>query len=225
MGGSQSTERVSISRDREDEAFNIVRVSEDAIRTLRGERTGNGVPVAAGVIITPPPESGKAIVGGSVVIDEKTQAALNDERLLTQRLRQDFAQSQQNMQELQKKLAALERDAKEATLSAVVGGADKIKQAELYYRQKLDELLERERRRQEESAAKFKESLERLQQRFLKYSCHKACAEVESKVLQCYLQNPNEPLRCAREGDEFVQCVDEYRAKLLTAKDMTVSAN
>lgn len=55
MGSSQSnSERVSISREREDEAFNIVRVSEDAIRTLRGER--------AAVIAVP--ETQKVIVGG-----------------------------------------------------------------------------------------------------------------------------------------------------------------
>jgi len=220
MGGSQSTERVTISREREDEAFNIVRVSEDAIRTLRGERTG-------GVLVTTPSAEPGSTQAGKVIAasDEKLQAALNDERLLTQRLRQDLLHLQQDKSELGKKLAALERDAKEATLSAVVGGADKIKQADAFYRQKLDELLDRERRRQEESAAQFKTSLERLQQRFLKYSCHTACAEVESKVLQCYLQNPREPLRCAREGDGFLQCVDEYRAKLLTAKEMTVSAN
>jgi len=224
MGGSQSVgERVSISREREDEAFNIVRVSEDTIRTLRGEQnsgtTGNTVISSGG---GGGGESPKIVAG---VGDEKLQSSLNDERLLSQRLRQDLLQRQNEIKELGKKVAAFEREAKEAALSGVVAGTDKIKQAESCYRQKLDDLLERERRRQEEATSQFKESLDRLQQRFLKYSCHTACADVESKVLQCYLQNPRQPLQCAREGDDFVQCVDEYRAKLLTAKDMSVSAN
>jgi len=217
MGGSQSVnERLVISREREDEAFNIVRVSEDAIRTLRGEQNTGTTSTTNGR-----PESTQIIVG-----DEKLQSALNDERLLTQRLRQDLLQRQHELKELNKKLSALERDAKDAALSpSVGGGTDKIKQAESYYRQKLDELMDRERRRQVESSAQFKESLERLQQRFLKYSCHTACAELESKVLQCYLQSPGQPLLCGRDADEFIQCVDEYRAKLLSAKDMAVSAN
>jgi len=223
MGGSQSVnERLVISREREDEAFNIVRVSEDAIRTLRGEQNTGGTPTST----NGPAESTQSQI---IVGDEKLQSALNDERLLTQRLRQDLLKSQHELKEINKKLSALERDAKDAALSpslAVGGGTervDKIKQAESYYRQKLDELMDRERRRQVESSAQFKESLERLQQRFLKYSCHTACAELESKVLQCYLQNPGQTLRC--DSNEYIQCVDEYRAKLLSAKDMAVSAN
>jgi len=211
MGGSQSAQRVAISREREDEAFNIVRVSEDAIRTLRGERTPTAVE-----------ESTKIVSGG----DEKLKSALEDERLLTQRLRQDLLRQQLELRELNKKLFALERDAKDATLTSFTAEADgiglKVKQAETFYRQKLDELLARERQRQEEATKTFKDSLERLQQRFLKYSCHTACADTESKVLQCYLQNPRQPLQCSREGDEFVQCVDEYRAKMLTAKEIAV---
>jgi len=218
MGGSQSAHRVSISREREDEAFNIVRISEDAIRTLRGERIR---PPDTQTIEITKEEPQKTVP----VIDDKLKFALNEERLLTQRLRQDLLQSQQQLKELKKKLEALEHEGKEATLDAAVIETDKVKKAEVYYREKLNELLERERERELEATKIFKQRVEELQQRFLKYSCHTACAEVESKVLQCYLQNPRQPLRCSRDGDEFIQCVDEYRAKMLTAKEFAVSAN
>lgn len=45
-----------------------------------------------------------------------------------------------------------------------------------------------------------------------------ACVENSNKVLKCYQDNPKEILNCSSLVEEFSNCVDQRRAKIIAAR-------
>lgn len=44
------------------------------------------------------------------------------------------------------------------------------------------------------------------------------CKDFKEKILNCYKQNPNEPLNCASVVADFSNCVQDHRTNLLKEK-------
>lgn len=51
-----------------------------------------------------------------------------------------------------------------------------------------------------------------------KQRCDPVCPEAEIRLLDCYKKNSKMPLKCSREAEEFVNCVNSVRNEILRQK-------
>lgn len=69
--------------------------------------------------------------------------------------------------------------------------------------------------REQEIQQEFDKSVNDVQQRIRPLEQSQICTESQAKVLECYKQHKKQPLKCAREVKEFVDCVQETRLKFM----------
>lgn len=51
------------------------------------------------------------------------------------------------------------------------------------------------------------------------------CTDIQAKVLECYRKNTKQPLKCAKEVEEFVQCVQAARVVSIKSVSSPCKAN
>lgn len=69
--------------------------------------------------------------------------------------------------------------------------------------------------REKEIQQEFDKSVEVVPQKIRPLEQSQVCTESQSKVLECYKLHKKQPLKCAKEVKEFVDCVQETRVKFM----------
>lgn len=74
--------------------------------------------------------------------------------------------------------------------------------------------------REKDIQDEFNRSVEDVEKKIRPLQQTSVCGEVQSKVLECYRLNKQQPLKCAKEVKDFVECVQSVRMNLLQKKLM-----
>ncbi|MCJ8735858.1 hypothetical protein PDJAM_G00252400 [Pangasius djambal] len=161
----------------------------------------------------------------------KIQQQLEEEKAKAEAEAQ--AKAQQQIQAEVQKVLEKEQLALQQTLKDVIMQERKNIQdeqlASQYYIQKLEQ-KERDLARQDSiykeqiakfedktaqfarvTAESFKKGLEETHKRFKRHQIKPVCAELQSEILKCYLQNTGQTLTCSSIASEYVKCVNNAK--------------
>lgn len=86
-----------------------------------------------------------------------------------------------------------------------------IKRLEQTWKTHINKLEEQNEELFKRANEKFSSDLSGLEQKYLKKRYEPVCQEAEQKVLNCYIINKSQPLKCSNEVKEYSQCVKKIR--------------
>jgi len=90
-------------------------------------------------------------------------------------------------------------------------------EADDFYIKKLKELQERNAVLQKQKTDQFAKAVMEVENKFGNYKATPVCADLQTKVLECYQANPNEPLNCSPLVEAFSSCVDRARVAAISS--------
>ena len=77
------------------------------------------------------------------------------------------------------------------------------------------DLTKQQEELQKSMKQEFQNSVKRVSEKFFSAESETACSTLDSKVMQCYMDNPKQPLKCSTLAKDFVKCVKDYRAEMI----------
>lgn len=95
---------------------------------------------------------------------------------------------------------------------------DDLHKIEQYYQEKIHVLEDRNNQLFEEQKHQFAEAVQEVEKKFLKTTASPICQDLQTAVLECYQNNPNQTLLCSAHVKAFNECVQQQRERILTKK-------
>ncbi|XP_029990754.1 coiled-coil-helix-coiled-coil-helix domain containing 6b isoform X2 [Sphaeramia orbicularis] len=231
MGASGSAARkVSFGLD-EDEKVTViegVKLSEDVLQRMREAQRSN--------IAKPPPPQPTPEEKPSPKVSGPSTTEIHEE------IRKNFEHQQAIIQQQLARLAQKEREAAETTGLDDLTPALIVEKTKAHEEQEKAKLLARQLERKEQELASlssfYKEQLEILEKKNLdnykqtaeeynqaatKAEAHirprqtvSVCTDLQTKVLQCYRENPQQTLHCSSLAKQYMNCVQQAKTSSLT---------
>ncbi|XP_048239146.1 MICOS complex subunit MIC19-like [Haliotis rufescens] len=93
-----------------------------------------------------------------------------------------------------------------------------VQEVEAFYQQKLRQLEERNATLQKITNEQFAKAVQEVEQKFLKQTGSPVCQDLQSRVYNCYVDNPKYTLRCSADVRAFSLCVETARQNALARK-------
>ncbi|XP_046581588.1 MICOS complex subunit MIC19-like [Haliotis rubra] len=93
-----------------------------------------------------------------------------------------------------------------------------VQEVENFYQQKLRQLEERNATLQKITNEQFAKAVQEVEQKFLKQTGSPVCQDLQSRVYNCYVDNPKYTLRCSADVRAFSLCVEKARQNALARK-------
>ncbi|KAM6436255.1 MICOS complex subunit MIC19 isoform 2-T2 [Liasis olivaceus] len=235
MGGSESIpRRVTFEADENDNVTVVkgIRLSENVIERMKEPSSPGGKPQQK------MGSSDHTSIEGAAVNEEELKKRIAEELALEQARRDAEAQKRlkQNQMYIQDEVSkVLERERTvssehlarailreraatedERTKSQLLAKQLEEKERELkkhetYYKEQLARLEERSSQFYKVTTEQYQKAVDAVESRFKRYKCDPVCAELQSKILQCYQQNPKETLSCSALASEYFKCVHHAR--------------
>ncbi|KAG8440069.1 hypothetical protein GDO86_006022 [Hymenochirus boettgeri] len=212
MGGSGSTRRVSFEADENDNITVVkgIRLSDNVINRMREPPASAPKPPPH-----PPQSKPSEPISPSFTVDEEELRKKIAHELALEHARRE-AENQKRLEHgkllMQEEIGkALERERNAST--------EQLTRAVL--REKA--ATEEERLKAKSFSAQFyKVTTEQYQiaaseveARFKRYEAHPVCADLQTKILQCYQQNQQQSLSCSSLASQYLHCVKGARQGLL----------
>lgn len=94
----------------------------------------------------------------------------------------------------------------------------KVDEEKLTVEQSRKMIEEVNRRHERELQAEFDRGVGNIESQIKPLQHSPICTDIQQKVLECYRNNKKQPLKCANEVQDFVQCVQAARVKLMQNK-------
>ncbi|XP_071385015.1 coiled-coil-helix-coiled-coil-helix domain containing 6b [Centroberyx affinis] len=231
MGGNGSTTRkVSFGLDEEEKVTIIqgVKLSEDVLRRMREAQESDG---------TKPPPSQPDSHKPSPKPTGPSAAEIQEE------IRKKFEHEQALVQEQLARLAQKEREAAAATWGLdELTPALLIERGKTHEELEKAKILARQLERKEKELASisafykeqlttlekknldnYKQTTEQYNQAATKAEAHirprhtaSVCAELQTQVLQCYRENPQQTLHCSGLAKQYMTCIQQAKKTILT---------
>lgn len=82
-----------------------------------------------------------------------------------------------------------------------------LKKHDAYYKEQLSRLEERSAQFYKVTTEEYQKAVDEVNTRFKRYESHPVCADLQSKILQCYQQNSQKTLSCSALASEYMKCV------------------
>ncbi|XP_054844603.1 MICOS complex subunit MIC19 [Eublepharis macularius] len=89
-----------------------------------------------------------------------------------------------------------------------------LKKHDTYYKEQLARLEERSAQFYKVTTEQFQKAVSEVDARFKRYESHPVCANLQSKILQCYQQNSQQTLSCSALAHEYLQCVNHAKQSM-----------
>ncbi|XP_063165003.1 MICOS complex subunit MIC19 [Candoia aspera] len=235
MGGSESVpRRVTFEADENDNVTVVkgIRLSENVIERMKEPSSPGGKPQQK------LGSSDHASDGGAAVNEEELKKRIAEELALEQARRDAEAQKRlkQNQMYIQdefNKVLERERIASSEHLARAIlreraASEDEhtksqllakqleekereLKKHETYYKEQLARLEERSSQFYKVTTEQYQKAVDAVESRFKRYKSNPVCADLQSKILQCYQENPKETLSCSALANEYFKCVHRAR--------------
>ncbi|KAL8621155.1 hypothetical protein ACOMHN_004826 [Nucella lapillus] len=93
-----------------------------------------------------------------------------------------------------------------------------VQDIESFYTHRLRELEDRNSELQKITNEQFVKAVQEVEQKFLKHTSTPVCQNMQSKVYECYLDNPKQTLNCSAQVRAFSTCVERARQNALLRK-------
>jgi len=86
------------------------------------------------------------------------------------------------------------------------------------YVQKLKDLQEKHAELNKQTSQQFADAVQEVEAKFINYTAVPVCQDLQTKLLQCYQDNPNEILKCSNVVNAFSTCVERARITASTSR-------
>ncbi|XP_074798807.1 MICOS complex subunit MIC19 isoform X4 [Natator depressus] len=239
-GGGSSARRVTFEAD-ENENITVVkgvRLSESVIDRMKEPSSSTARPQfqrrsASG---------DHGLLGGTAVNEEELKKRVAEELTLEQARRE--TESQKRLKQDQKyvrdeigKVLERERSASNEHLTRAIlrerAAAEEerlktqhfakqleekdreLKKHDAYYKEQLARLEERSAQFYKVTTEQYQQAVKEVEARFKRYESHPVCADLQSKILQCYQQNSHETLSCSALASQYLHCVNHAKQSML----------
>lgn len=61
----------------------------------------------------------------------------------------------------------------------------------------------------------YQKAAEEVESKFRRYEYHPVCADLQTKILQCYRQNTQQTLSCSALANQYMHCVNHAKQNML----------
>ncbi|CAM2098690.1 MICOS complex subunit MIC19 isoform X3 [Caretta caretta] len=242
-GGGSSARRVTFEAD-ENENITVVkgvRLSESVIDRMKESSSSTARPQfqrrsASG---------DHGLLGGTAVNEEELKKRVAEELTLEQARRE--TESQKRLKQDQKyvrdeigKVLERERSASNEHLTRAIlrerAAAEEerlktqhfakqleekdreLKKHDAYYKEQLARLEERSAQFYKVTTEQYQQAVKEVEARFKRYESHPICADLQSKILQCYQQNSHETLSCSALASQYLHCVNHAKQQSMLGR-------
>ncbi|XP_053572366.1 MICOS complex subunit MIC19 [Bombina bombina] len=242
MGGSPSTRRVSFEADENDNITVVkgIRLSENVINRMK--EPSAPVPRPQPLPPIPKPAAKEPTPDAYAVNEEELRRRIAEELALEQARRESenykrLEHSKLVVQEEVGKVLERERNSSTEQLTRAVlrekasteeerlkarNFAKKLEEKERelkrqdeYYKEQLARLEERSAEFYKVTTEQYQKAASDVESRFKRYEAYPICADLQSKILQCYQQNPQQTLSCSALASQYLQCVNIAKQSML----------
>nr|XP_032661125.1 MICOS complex subunit mic25-like [Chelonoidis abingdonii] len=86
-----------------------------------------------------------------------------------------------------------------------------LKKHDAYYKEQLARLEERSAQFYKVTTEQYQQAVKEVEAKFKRYESHPICADLQSKILQCYQQNSHETLSCSALASQYFHCVNHAK--------------
>ncbi|XP_074831851.1 MICOS complex subunit MIC19 isoform X2 [Carettochelys insculpta] len=90
-----------------------------------------------------------------------------------------------------------------------------LKKQNAYYKEQLARLEERSAQFYKVTTEQYQKAVKEVEAKFKRYESHPICADLQSKILQCYQQNSHETLSCSVLASQYLHCVNHAKQSML----------
>lgn len=205
-----STRRLTVEKDRDENSPGIVKVSENVVRRLKGEK--------------------------ELPLDFDEQLTKDDINRLWKELQQEKSLLEHQKEHVQevlqrafdegrqveaKRLQKARKSSEDITSKDTTETENNKIQQERDVASRDEKMLEleylREKVAQQEKVTTehFQGAVEEVSKKFSLQSRAPVCQHLHNEVLNCYKQHPTESLRCSQQVKDFIQCVEQSRLMFL----------
>ncbi|KAG8440067.1 hypothetical protein GDO86_006022 [Hymenochirus boettgeri] len=240
MGGSGSTRRVSFEADENDNITVVkgIRLSDNVINRMREPPASAPKPPPH-----PPQSKPSEPISPSFTVDEEelrkkiahelaleharreaeNQKRLEHGKLLMQEeigkaleRERNASTEQLTRAVLREKAATEEERLKAKSFSKILDEKEReLKRLEEYYKDQMARLEERSAQFYKVTTEQYQIAASEVEARFKRYEAHPVCADLQTKILQCYQQNQQQSLSCSSLASQYLHCVKGARQGLL----------
>nr|XP_034983882.1 MICOS complex subunit MIC19 isoform X2 [Zootoca vivipara] len=89
-----------------------------------------------------------------------------------------------------------------------------LKKHDAYYKEQLARLEERSSQFYKVTTEQYQKAVEEVDARFKRYESRPVCADLQSKIFQCYQENSHQTLSCSVLASEYLKCVNHAKQSL-----------
>uniref|UniRef100_A0A8D0L1X4 Coiled-coil-helix-coiled-coil-helix domain containing 3 n=1 Tax=Sphenodon punctatus TaxID=8508 RepID=A0A8D0L1X4_SPHPU len=90
-----------------------------------------------------------------------------------------------------------------------------LKKHDAFYKEQLARLEERSAQFYKVTTEEYQKAANEVEARFKRYESHPICADLQTKILQCYQQNSQETLSCSGLASQYLHCVNHAKQSML----------
>ncbi|XP_037369278.1 MICOS complex subunit MIC19 [Talpa occidentalis] len=215
MGGAASTRRVTFEAD-ENENITVVkgiRLSENVIDRMKETSPSGSKPQrfsgAYGASVSN--EELKRRVAEELALEQAKKDSENQKRL-----KQSKELDQLTRAILRERISSEEERSKAKHLARQLEEKDRvIKKQDAFYKEQLARLEERSSEFYKVTTEQYQKAAEEVEAKFKRYEAHPVCADLQTKILQCYRQNNQQTLSCSALAEQYMRCVNQAKQSKL----------
>ncbi|XP_028721989.1 MICOS complex subunit MIC19 isoform X1 [Peromyscus maniculatus bairdii] len=228
MGGTASTRRVTFEAD-ENENITVVkgiRLSENVIDRMK-ESSPSGSK-----------SQRYSSIYGASVSDEELKRRVAEELALEQAKKESENQRRlKQARDLERERAAANEQLTRAILRERISSEEErskakhldiedkarqleekdrvIRKQDAFYKEQLARLEERSSEFYKVTTEEYQKAAEEVEAKFKRYEYHPVCADLQTKILQCYRQNTQQTLSCSALASQYMHCVNHAKQSML----------
>uniref|UniRef100_A0A8C8VE77 Coiled-coil-helix-coiled-coil-helix domain containing 3 n=1 Tax=Pelusios castaneus TaxID=367368 RepID=A0A8C8VE77_9SAUR len=90
-----------------------------------------------------------------------------------------------------------------------------LRKQDAYYKEQVARLEERSAQFYKVTTEQYQKAVKEVEAKFRRYKSHPICADLQSKILQCYQQNSHETLSCSALASQYLHCVNHAKQSML----------
>lgn len=223
MGGTASTRRVTFEAD-ENENITVVkgiRLSENVIdRMKESSPSGSKSPRYSGIYgASVSDEELKRRVAEELALEQAKKESESQKRLKQSRdLERERAAANEQLTRaiLRERISNEEERAKAKHLVKQLEEKDRmIKKQDAFYKEQLARLEERSSEFYKVTTEQYQKAAEEVEAKFKRYEYQPICADLQTRILQCYRQNSQQTLSCSALANQYMHCVNHAKQSML----------
>ncbi|CAK6434337.1 unnamed protein product [Pipistrellus nathusii] len=214
MGGASSTRRVTFEAD-ENENITVVkgiRLSENVIDRMK-ETSPSGSKSHRYSSVSD--EELKRRVAEELALEQAKKESEHQKRLKqSKELERERALANEQLTRaiLRERISSEEDRSKAKHLARLLEEKDRmIKRQDAFYKEQLARLEERSSEFYKVTTEQYQKAAEEVEAKFKRYEVHPVCAELQTKILQCYRQNAQQTLSCSALASQYMRCVNQAK--------------